>query len=66
VSVALIDHLLRHQEWLASRTKPSAARTAQVLAVLDEPNGTPPEAGDELPAGYISIRNSPEYTKAPR
>jgi hypothetical protein len=58
--------LMQHQEWLAARPKPSAARTAQVLAFLDEPTGNPPEASDELPEGYVSIRNSPEYTKALR
>jgi len=64
VAVAEKLALLEHEEWVASRPKPTAARIARGLAVLDQPIHHAPDPGDELPKGYISIRNSREYKKA--
>ncbi|MGH9605110.1 MAG: toxin-antitoxin system HicB family antitoxin [Terracidiphilus sp.] len=64
VAVAEKLALLQHEQWLASRPKPTAARTAKALAVLDRRTGNAPEPGDELPEGYVSIKRSSEYKKA--
>ena len=66
INVAVAEKLahLQHEEWLASRPKPSPARVARALAILDRPAENAPEPGDELPEGYISIRKSPQYKKA--
>jgi hypothetical protein len=52
---------LQHEEWLATRPKPTAARIARALAILDRPNQNAPDPGDELPDGYASIRDTDEY-----
>lgn len=40
---------LQHDEWLAARPKPTAARISRALAILDRPTQNAPEPGDELP-----------------
>jgi len=56
--------LWQHEQWLASRSEPTPERIARVLRILDRPTNKPPEPGDELPEGYVSIRESEEYKKA--
>jgi hypothetical protein len=66
INVAVAEKLvhLQHEAWLAGRQKTSPARIARALAILDEPRGVEPEAGDELPEGYESVRGSEEYRRA--
>lgn len=68
INIAVAEKLaqLQHDEWLKSRPKPTAARVARALAILDQPPHNAPEPGDELPEGYVSIRNTREYKKALR
>ncbi|MGH9598264.1 MAG: hypothetical protein ACRD27_00255 [Terracidiphilus sp.] len=68
INVAVAEKLahLQHEQWLASRPKPTAARIAKALAVLDRPTGIAPESGDELPEGYASIKESSEYKRVLR
>jgi len=44
-------------------SKTNTGRIAQLLAFFDEQKGVPPEPWDELPEGYISIRESEEYKR---
>ena len=57
INVAVAEKLahLQHEEWLASRPKPTEARISRALAILDRPTPNAPEPGDELPNGYVSI-----------
>ena len=66
INVAVAEKIvhLQHDEWLASRPKPTAARIARALAILDRPTQHAPNPGDELPDGYVSIRGTDEYKKA--
>ena len=66
INVAVAEKLvpLQHEAWLAARQTPSASRIARALAFLDEPTGLAPEAGDELPEGYESIRGTEDYKRA--
>jgi hypothetical protein len=66
INVAVAEKLahLQHDEWLASRPKPTAARIARGLAILDRPTQSTPDPGDELPDGYVSIRDTEEYKQA--
>jgi len=66
INVAVAEKLahLQHEEWVASRPKPTAARIAHGLAILDRSADHVPDPGDELPGGYVSIRNSREYKEA--
>ena len=57
---------LQHDEWRASRPKPTAARISRALATLDRPTHIAPDPGDELPDGYVSIRETDEYKEALR
>jgi len=63
INIAVAEKLvhLQHEEWLASRPKPTAARISRALAILDQPTENEPDAGDELPEGYVSIRETDEY-----
>jgi len=54
---------LQHQEWLKSRPKPTPEGIAKALAILDRP-AHPPEASDELPEGYVSVRATQSYRRA--
>lgn len=65
INVAVAEKLahLEHEKWLASRPKPTAENRARALAVLDRDTGHAPDPGDELPEGYVSVRNTPEYKK---
>jgi hypothetical protein len=56
--------LWQHEQWLASRSKPTPERIARALRALASGPDNPPEPGDELPEGYVSIRESEEYKKA--
>ena len=49
---------------LAVRTEPIAATISRGLAALDRSVVNAPDAGDQLPQGYESIRNSAEYKQA--
>jgi hypothetical protein len=51
-------------EWLAARPKPTAARISRALAILDRLTQNAPDPGDELPDGYVSIRETDEYKQA--
>ena len=66
INVAVAEKLvhLQHEEWLASRPKPTAARIARALAILDHSSQNAPDPGDELPDGYVSIRDTDEYKQA--
>jgi hypothetical protein len=66
INVAVAEKIvhLQHDEWLATRPKPTAARIARALAILDQPTQNAPDPGDELPDGYVSIRNTDEYKQA--
>lgn len=66
INVAVAEKLvhLQHEEWLATRPKPTAARISQALAILDQPTQNSPGSGDALPDGYVSIRDTDEYKKA--
>src|ERR1039457_2835005 len=66
INVALAEKLahLQHDEWLARRLQPAAAKTARALGVLDHPTQNPPAPGDELPDGYVSVRGTPKYQEA--
>jgi hypothetical protein len=54
---------LQHDEWLARRPQPTAARFARALEILDRPSENAPASGDELPDGYTSVRDTPEYRR---
>ena len=58
INVAVAEKLahLQHEEWLARRAKVTDSSIAKALLILDRPTGRRPEAGDELPEGYISVR----------
>jgi len=56
---------LQHQQWLESRPKPTPARITEALAILDRPTG-PPEPDDELPEGYVSVRETERYRRVLR
>jgi hypothetical protein len=60
-----LAHLL-HDEWLARRPKPTAARISRALEILDRPVRNAPDPGDELPEGYVSVGNTRDYEKAAR
>lgn len=66
INVAVAERLvhLQHEAWLAARPRPTAAAIKRALAALDHPTQNAPEAGDELPEGYRSIRSSKEYKQA--
>jgi hypothetical protein len=66
INLAVAEKLarLQHEEWLARRSKPTPERLARALQILDRPTNNPPEPGDELPEGYVSIRESEEYKRA--
>jgi hypothetical protein len=66
INVAVAEKLvhLQHDEWLATRPKPTAARVARALAILDRSSQNAPDLGDELPGGYGSIRETDEYKRA--
>ena len=70
INVAVAEKIvhLQHDEWLATRPKPTAARIARALAILDShpdrPTQNAPDPGDELPDGYASIRETDEYKQA--
>jgi hypothetical protein len=65
INVAVAEKLahLQHDEWLARRPRPTAAMIARALEILDRPSGNAPASGDELPNGYISVRDTPEYRR---
>ena len=58
INVAVAEKLahLQHEEWLARRDKVTDASIEKALLILDRPTGRRPEAGDDLPEGYISVR----------
>ncbi|MGA3371480.1 MAG: hypothetical protein ABSC48_06920 [Terracidiphilus sp.] len=66
INVAVAEKVvhLQHEEWLATRPKPTAARISRALAILDRPTQNAPDPGDELPDGYVSIRETDEYKRA--
>jgi hypothetical protein len=66
INVAVAERLvhLQHEAWLTARPTPTAATIKRALAALDRPTQTAPEAGDELPEGYESVRGTKEYKQA--
>ena len=58
INVAVAEKLahLQHEEWLARRTRVTDASIAKAIEILDRPSKHNPEAGDELPQGYVSVR----------
>jgi hypothetical protein len=66
INLAVAEKLahLQHDSWLAARPKPTVANIARGLAALDKPARKVPDAGDELPKGYQSIRGTKEYKRA--
>jgi hypothetical protein len=65
INVAVAEKLavLQHEAWLAARPKLTPELIARGLAALDRPTGIKPEPWDELPEGYVSIRESEEYKR---
>jgi hypothetical protein len=55
---------LQVEAWLEARPELTASSIARALAILDRPSAIAPEAGDELPEGYESIRDTEEYQQA--
>ncbi len=49
---------LQHEEWVARQAIVTVtdAAIAKALQILDRPTKRGPEAGDELPKGYVSTR----------
>jgi SOS-response transcriptional repressor LexA len=66
INVAVAEKLvhLEHDEWLASRRKPSADRIARALTILEKSGAKAPDSGDEMPVRFTSIRRSAEYKRA--
>jgi hypothetical protein len=60
INVAVAEKLahLRHVQWLDSRSKPTAKRIAQALAILDRPTRIAPDPDDLLPEGHVSSRRT--------
>ena len=58
INVAVAEKLahLEHDEWLRNRKRPNPQAIAKSLHTLDHDGEQTVEAGDELPAGYRSIR----------
>jgi uncharacterized protein (DUF1778 family) len=58
INVAVAEKLahLQHEEWLARRAKVTDASIAKAIEILDRPTKRNPEAGDDLPQGYVSVR----------
>ncbi len=56
INVAVAEKLahLQHEEWVARRAIVTDAAIAKALQILDRPTKRGPEAGDELPKGYVS------------
>jgi hypothetical protein len=65
INIAVAERLvhLQHDAWLAARPKPTPVRISRALAALDRRIEPPPDAGDELPEGYVSIRETPGYPR---
>jgi hypothetical protein len=65
INIAVAERLvhLQHEAWLTSRPKPTRANIARALAILDRPMGNAPDAGDELPKGYESVRGTRAYKR---
>ena len=54
INVAIAEKIAHaeYNEWLGSRSKPTAESLARALEVLNRATGNVPEPGDELPEGY--------------
>jgi hypothetical protein len=65
INIAIAEKLahLQHDEWLARRPQPTAVRISRALQLLDRPSKTAAAPGDELPAGYVSIRSTAKYQR---
>ena len=68
INVAVAEKLahLQHEEWLARRAKVTNSSIAKAPLILDRSTGRRPEAGDELPEGYISVRRKYDGKKIAR
>jgi HicB family len=66
INIAIAEKLahLQHDEWLARRPQPTAARISRALQLLDRPSRGALAPADELPAGYVSIRSTARYRRA--
>jgi hypothetical protein len=66
INVAIAEKLahLQHDEWLAQRPQPTAARISRALDVLDRPSRNALLPADRLPDGYISVRSTTKYKRA--
>ena len=58
INVAVAEKLahLQHEEWLATRPKPTQALVAMALDVLERPTTNPPEEFDNVPEEYTGSR----------
>ena len=58
INLAVAEKLahLEHDEWIRNRPALQPGAIARALNVLDK-NDNPPDSGDELPDGYISVRD---------
>jgi len=63
INLAVAEKLahLEHDEWVQGRSKIHAGSIQKALKVLDKGSSSP-EPGDELPAGYRSVRG--DHTRA--
>lgn len=61
INVAIAEKLahLEHDEWLARRAKPTAARISRALEILDRPAGHEPDPDYRLPERYASRPSKP-------
>jgi len=68
INVAVAEKLahLQHEQWLARRSKPTAAKISRALEILDRPTPVAPAPEDGLPEGYRSIRETEDYKSAAR
>jgi hypothetical protein len=59
INVAVAEKLahLQHEEWIRRRRPFTPELAERAMALLDKNHGRPVEPGDELPEGYVSVRN---------
>ncbi len=57
INVAVAERLARleHEEWVRNRAPVKASDIDRALEFLDSLPNLPPEPGDELPEGYVSV-----------
>ena len=61
INVAVAEKLahLEHEQWTRKRRPFTEKDAAEALSLLDRAGSVPPEPGDELPEGYVPLRDRP-------